>query len=287
MTPRLVRTEAVVEGRVEQRWTLVEDDDTPEYDPEHPPAVVGHPATRLTAAARLSGSARYTSDIAPPGTLQALVLRSPHAHARVTSIDLEAARAVDGVRVVVGPDDGPQFEGADVLTVEPGYAGAAVAALAADSPRAAARGLEALAPVYEELPFLVDMEQALDAQQLVEEPTEYERGDADAALAAADVVVVAAEYAVAAQMHNSMEPHCAVAEWRGDDLTVWSSTQGDLRGPLAARPLVRRGRRAGAGDLRVHGRRVRLEGRLRPRGHPRRRPGAPQRPRRAAGLLPP
>jgi CO/xanthine dehydrogenase Mo-binding subunit len=235
VTPRLVRTEAVVEGRVEQRWTLVEDDDTPEYDPERPPAVVGHPATRLTAAARLSGSARYTSDVAPPGTLHARVLRSPHAHARLTSIDLDAARAVDGVRAVIGPDEGPTFEGHDVLTAEPGYAGAAVAALAADSPRAAALGLEALAPVYEELPFLVDMEQALDAQQLVEDPTEYERGDADAALAAADAVVTA-EYAVGAQLHNSMEPHCAVAEWRGDDLTVWSSTQGiyEARSQLAS-----------------------------------------------------
>ena len=57
---RLIKTEAVVEGRVEERWTLVEQDDTPEYGDESP-APVGLPAERLTARARLNGSARFTS----------------------------------------------------------------------------------------------------------------------------------------------------------------------------------------------------------------------------------
>ena len=87
---KLVKTEAVVEGRTEVRWTLVEDDPTPEWDEDHEPSVVGEPATRLTAAARLSGSARYTSDVRLPGGLEAAVLRSPHANARLTSIQLEA-----------------------------------------------------------------------------------------------------------------------------------------------------------------------------------------------------
>ena len=49
MSPRLIKTEAVVEGRVEERWTLVEDDATPEYDDANPPAVIGTPAPRVTA----------------------------------------------------------------------------------------------------------------------------------------------------------------------------------------------------------------------------------------------
>jgi CO/xanthine dehydrogenase Mo-binding subunit len=221
---RLVKTEAVVEGRTEERWTLVEEDPTPEWPADRPPDVVGQPATRVTAAARLTGSARFTSDVHLAGQLEAAVLRSPHAHARLASISLDAALALPGVRVVVGPGDCPQYDGGDVLFEEPPYAGAAVAAVAADTAQAATDALIALDPVWEPLGFVTDLEQALENQTFQDDPVEYERGDAEAALAAADLRIEAA-YEAPAQMHNSMEPHCAVADWRADGLTVWSSTQ--------------------------------------------------------------
>ena len=87
--PRLVKTEAVIEGRVEERWVLVDDDDTPEWKQDERPPVIGREATRLTARARVAGSARYTSDVDLPGKLEAQVLRSPHANARLVSIDLD------------------------------------------------------------------------------------------------------------------------------------------------------------------------------------------------------
>src|SRR5436305_4759657 len=153
----LVKTEAVVEGRTEERWTLVEDDSTPEWEVDARPPVIGEPATRLTASARLTGSARYTSDIRLPGQLEAAVMRSPHAHARLVSISLDAARSLPGVRAVIGPGDCPAYEGGDVLFDEPPYAGAAVAAVAADTPRAAADALIALDPVWEPLGFVTDL----------------------------------------------------------------------------------------------------------------------------------
>ena len=91
--PRLVKTEAVIEGRVEERWVLVDEDDTPEWSPDERPPVIGRAAPRLTAQARVTGTARYTSDVKLPGMLEARVLRSPHANARLLSIDLDAARA--------------------------------------------------------------------------------------------------------------------------------------------------------------------------------------------------
>jgi CO/xanthine dehydrogenase Mo-binding subunit len=226
---KLVKTEAVVEGRTEERWTLVEEDATPEWADGATPRPIGEPATRLTAAARVSGGARYTSDVRLPGQLEALVLRSPHANARLISIDLDAARAVQGVRCVVGPEDSPLFDGDPVLTDRPQYAGAAVAMLAADSRAAADAGLEALAPEWEPLGFVVDLDQALERQDFIEPPSESERGDVEAALKAAPTVIEA-EYLAPAQMHNSMETHCAVADWRADGLTVWSSTQGIYQG---------------------------------------------------------
>jgi xanthine dehydrogenase YagR molybdenum-binding subunit len=230
VSPRLIKTEAVVEGRVEERWTLVEDDATPEYDDANPPAIIGTPTPRVTAKLRLDGSARYTSDIKLPGQLEAAVLRSPHANARLTAIDVEAARAVPGVRcVITAEDDLPTLDGDALLTAEPGYAGAAVAAVAAETAEAAAAALDALAPQWEELGFIIDIDAAADAQRFLEDPTEYERGDVDAALEGA-AQVVEEGYRVPAQLHNSMEPHCAVAEWRGEDLTVWSSTQAIYEG---------------------------------------------------------
>ena len=100
---RLIKTEAVVEGRTEVRWTLVEDDSTPEWPADQPPGVVGEPTTRLTAGARLSGSARYTSDMQLPRQLEATV------HGVLRTYDLpdlvalagrvQSVEAVDGAGV--------------------------------------------------------------------------------------------------------------------------------------------------------------------------------------------
>jgi CO/xanthine dehydrogenase Mo-binding subunit len=222
---RLVRSQVEMEGRYEERWTLVEDDSTPEYGDDEELAVVGRPHPRVSAAARVSGSARFISDIALPGLTHAAVLRSPHANARVTSLDLDAARALPGVRAAVGPGDVPDQSGRPVLTDAPAYAGAAVAAVCADTPDQADRALAALAPGWEPLPFVVDLDEGLARQEFTKDPSETSRGDVDAALEAA-AAVVEAEYRTPAQVQSPLEPHCAVAAWEAGTLTVWSSTQG-------------------------------------------------------------
>ncbi len=222
---RLVKTQVEMEGRYEERWTLVEDDATPEYADGEELAVVGHPHARVSAAARVSGSARFISDIDLAGMVHAVVLRSPHANARVSGLDRAAAEALPGVRAVIGPGDLPDRDGRPVLTDAPAYAGAAVAAVAADTPDQAERALEALAPEWEPLAFVVDLDEGLARQEFTEEPAETSRGDVDTALAAA-AAVVEREYRTPAQMQNPLEPHCAVAQWESGSLTVWSSTQG-------------------------------------------------------------
>ena len=84
------------------------------------------------------------------------------------------------------------------------------------------------------LGFVSDIDEAFERQDFLVDPTEHERGDAEAALAAADVKVEAT-YLAPAQLHNSMEPHAAVADWREDGLTLWSSTQAiyDARATVA------------------------------------------------------
>ncbi len=214
---RLIRTEKEVEGRYEEVWLVVDEDALDQW-PAGPREVVGRPATRVTGPLRARGEARYTADLRLPGMLDAAVLRSPHAHARVNRVDLSRALAAPGVRAAIGPGE------AHVLVDEVGFQGEAVAAVAADSYVEARAAVELVDVDWELLDPLLDPDEAVRRGQVVTEPSRYERGDVDAALDQADVVVEA-EYRTQTVLHNSMETHQAVCEWRGDSLDVHISTQ--------------------------------------------------------------
>ena len=150
--------------------------------------------------------------------LHAAVLGSPHARARVARIDLSRARAARGVRAAVGPDD------VGWLTHEPAYEGQPVAAVAADTEGLARAALALVDVEWEELEPLLDPDEAVRRGSLVGRARRYERGDLDAGLAAADVVVEA-EYRTQTLLHNPLETHQAVCEWRGEGVDVYVSTQ--------------------------------------------------------------
>ena len=236
MKPRLVKSQREMEGRFEDVWVLVDEDDEVEAWPEDAELdVVGKPAVRQDGLLRTGGTARYTVDVALPGMLHALVLRAPFARCRVKQLDIDAARATPGVRAVLGPD-GPFTMGGDpVLSAEPGWAGAPVAAVAADTAEAAAAGLAALAPELEALPPL-ELENGLTEQRFTQDPRETVRGDPDAALAGA-AVRIELTCETPAHVQTPLEPHAAVARWDGDSLTAWVSTQGmfDARRELGDR----------------------------------------------------
>ena len=236
MRPRFVKSQREMEGRFEDVWVLVDDDDDLETWPEDAElTIVGQPATRQDGPLRASGGARYTVDVALPGMLHARVLRAPVSRCRVVSIDLDAARRTPGVRAVLGPK-GPFTMGGDPpLTAEPSWAGEPIAAVAADTPDAAQAGLVAMALEFEERAQLL-LDEGLAEQRFTEEPREVVRGDPDAALAAADArVELTCE--TPAHVQSPLEPHAAVVRWDGDGLTAWVSTQGmfDARRELARR----------------------------------------------------
>ncbi len=216
---RLIRTEKEVEGRYTEQWVVVEgDDEALDQWPQGPREVVGQPAPRQDGHQRARGQAQYTGDLQLPGLLHAAVLRSPLAHARVKKLDLSRALELPGVLGAIGPDD------CHVLQTEPGFHGAPIAAVAADS---YSRAREALALVdleLEQLEPLLDPEEAVRRGSLHEEARRYERGDVDAAFANADVVVEA-EYRTQTVLHNSMETHQSVCRWEGDTLEIYISTQ--------------------------------------------------------------
>jgi CO/xanthine dehydrogenase Mo-binding subunit len=197
---------------------VVVEEDALEQWPPGPGAVVGRPAPRQDGYARARGEARYTADVRLPGMLHTALLGSPYARARVRRIDLAPAASAPGVRAVLAPGDAPS------LTNAPVYEGQPVAAVAADTEGEARRAVELIDVEWEELEPLLDPDEAVRARSLIGRPRRYERGDLDAGLAAADVVVEA-EYRTSTLLHNPLETHQAVCEWRGEALDVYVSTQ--------------------------------------------------------------
>ena len=249
---RLIKTEKEVEGRYTEQWVVVEEDEAIDQWPAGPREVVGRPAARVTGPQRARGQALYTADLKLPGMLHAAVLRSPFARARVKKLDLNRALEAPGVVGAIGPDD------CHVLSLEPPFHGAPVAAIAADTYGQARAALDLVKIDWEKLEPLLDPEEAVKRGQLVSEPSRFERGDVDKALAEADIVVEG-EYRTQTVLHNSFETHQSVCEWRGDALDVYISTQfiWGVRDEVASE--ARAAARQGARRLRVHGRRLRLE----------------------------
>jgi CO/xanthine dehydrogenase Mo-binding subunit len=203
--------------------------------------VVGRPTPRVDATERVTGRARYTWDVQLPGMLYARILRSPHAHARIVSIDTARAEALPGVHAVIhafkgnapwGSGDSEHERMAFNNPVR--YAGEPVAAVAAVDRHVAEDALELIEVEYEVLPFVLDAQEALrpGAPQLHEagnrsrnNPTIYERGNLEEGFAEADHVIEAS-YRSAHHNNAQMEPRVAVAQWEGRNLTVWTTTQG-------------------------------------------------------------
>jgi xanthine dehydrogenase YagR molybdenum-binding subunit len=236
MKPRLVKSQREMEGRFEDVWVLVDEEDEVETWPDDAElGIVGSPTIRQDGPVRASGAARYTVDVQLPGMLHAAVLRAPVARCRVTALDVDAARATVGVRAAIGPDAPLTMDGESPLTAEPAWAGDPIAVVAADTPEAAVAGIAALAATFEPLAPL-GLEAGLAEQRFTEEPRETVRGEPDAALEGADARVELT-FETPAHVQSPLEPHAAVARWEGDTLTAWVSTQGmfDARRELARR----------------------------------------------------
>jgi xanthine dehydrogenase YagR molybdenum-binding subunit len=177
--------------------------------------LLGRRISRLDGPAKVTGRARYTYDLKPQGMLWGKILRCPHAHARLKSIDVSAAEAMPGVRavrVIQGP-------GAEIQ-----WALDEVAAVAATSEALAEAALSAIKVEYEVLPHFVN-EEKLDQAPKVDAGPEETVGDPLAAMAAAEVKVKGT-YGMPLVAHNCLESHGQIVQWTGaDSLTAWCSTQ--------------------------------------------------------------
>jgi 4-hydroxybenzoyl-CoA reductase alpha subunit len=208
--------------------------------------VIGKPLRKVDGMSKATGTAVYADDIALPGMLHAKTLRSPHAHARIVSIDASRALALPGVHAVITGKDLPIKYGVIPWTPDENalavdkvrFVGDEVAAVAAVDEDTANAALKLVDVEYELLhsyqdPFesLVRHEPKIHEHSKagnVSKHVELAFGDVDAAAAEADLVVED-EYSFHGTTHTPIEPHCAVARFDPDAasglLTVWSSTQ--------------------------------------------------------------
>lgn len=202
--------------------------------PRHPGLlVVGHPVPRPDAPDKVKGTARYIEDLAFADQLHARVLRSPYAHARILRLETSEAAALPGVQAVMTARDVP---GANVIPVVKNdwpalaegmvnHVGEAVAIVAAETREAADRALAAIRVVYDPLPALLTIEDAV-AKAQVHTHWKLVRGDVDAVLARSDVRVTRATYRTPYQEHAYLETNGVIALPDGQGgLTVYGSMQ--------------------------------------------------------------
>ena len=185
---------------------------------------LGKETPRVEGPAKITGRAKFTSDVAPAGVLYGAIFRSKWPAAHVKSVNLEKAKAAPGIKAAILAHEG-EF---DVR-----YYGEDIAALAGTSKQAVLDALALIEVDAEPKAFVVKELDAVKAEapQVVAgkanltESAAKDTGDVAAAFAASAAV---AETTVSTPtlLHHCMEPHGHAVQWDGDELTAWSSTQG-------------------------------------------------------------
>lgn len=204
--------------------------------------VIGKNVRRIDAPSKVSGRLKYAGDMTMPGMLHVQVLRSPHAHARIVSIDTSAALAIAGVESVITSADVPGKDGFGVFVHDQPimargkvrYVGEAIAAVAAEDALTAKRAVAAIKVVYEQLAPVFDPDEAMlqgapvvhdYAPDNITKHIPIRVGDVEAGFAESDLVIEES-YSTQAIEHAYLEPEAGLAYVDHDDVvTVVSPSQ--------------------------------------------------------------
>ncbi len=185
---------------------------------------IGSRAKRIDGPAKVTGLAKYASDVQPEGWLYGMILRSKWPKAKITRINLENAMKVPGIKAAILVREGER-------TVR--YYGEELAAVAGTTRQACLDALRAIEVEATPLPFVVREEEAKDdsAPRVWEEkpnlskPRVNEKGEVDKAFEEC-AAVVEGFYTTPVQLHHPLETHGNTVSWTDEGLTAWSSTQG-------------------------------------------------------------
>lgn len=200
-------------------------------------SVIGTSVARHDLPGKLTGEAKYTSDISLPGMLHGKIVRSPHPHARIAGINTAAIDGMPGVHVVLTPFNVPEGRLAPdvpILDRVARYVGDEVAAVAADDEDLAEYAAGLIEVKYEPLPFVTTAREAVkpdsapvhsEGNLVGGEPLTLTRGDVDEGFEQADRIFNMS-FSTPAHSPAPLEPRAAVAAWEDGKLTVWKTTRG-------------------------------------------------------------
>ena len=218
--------------------------------------IVGTRPLRPDGVDKVTGRAKYGADTFAPGQLVGLVLRSPHAHAKIKKIDISKAEKLKGVKAVITSADLPDLTKGDrgmfdtlencMARGRALYDGHAVAAVAAIDAETARKALKLIKVDYQVLPHVTDVDEAMKPGAPIVQPhvrtvgmdpkptkasnvsqvTEFGHGDVEAGFARADVVVERS-YKTEQTHQGYIEPHACLASVGPDGQgELWVTTQG-------------------------------------------------------------
>ena len=218
-------------------------------DEARPYHIIGTPRPKVDAYGKVTGRALYADDIMLPRMVYGRLLRSPHPHARILSVDTRKALELRGVLAVLTGEDLPQKFGIlpssqDEYALAIGkvrYVGDPVAAVAALDPDILDEAMKLIEVEYEVLPALMSIDEALAHPEVkinddartdnIHKAVSYEFGDMEAGFAAADYIREDWLY-YEGNNHAPLEAHACVASWEpnpsdpvGGKVTLWTSTQ--------------------------------------------------------------
>jgi len=198
--------------------------------------IIGRRQPKIDAWERVSGKAKFASDIYLPGMLYAKILRSPYPHAKVVNIDVERAKALPGVKAVLTFKEVPSYRWhADmpILTDTARFEGDDIAVVAAVDEERAGEAIDLIKVDYEILPFVLDPEETMKPEApkvhpkgniIGGKPSTLQRGDVEKGFKEADLVYEG-NYRTPQLQHVTSEPRVCVAHWEGGKLTLWDSSQ--------------------------------------------------------------
>jgi CO/xanthine dehydrogenase Mo-binding subunit len=211
--------------------------------------VVGKGYPRHEAVDKVNGNAVYTDDMIVPNMVYGAILRSPHAHARVLSIDTSEAEKIPGILGVLVPDDVSAIryncsgtppsplvvKDERILTDHPLHVGDRIAAVAATSPRLCREALSRISVVYKPLPPLFDIDRSIEKKAPLLHPEtsdsnifkkiEAHQGDMETGFGASELVMEG-DFETPGIFHVCLETVGCICDYsREGKVTIWSNSQ--------------------------------------------------------------
>ncbi len=203
-------------------------------------ASIGQPIDRVDGRLKVTGRAKYAAEFAVPGVVHAVLVQSTIGAGVITSLDITGAKAMSGVLAVITPENAPKLplKGGAQMARAPLlqdmnvlFNGQHIAVVVADTLERANDAASRVRVQYRHDEPITSMDAVLDQAYMPknfrngERPADSMRGNPDLSFSAG-AAQVDATYVTPMEHHNPMEPHATIARWDGDQLTVWTATQG-------------------------------------------------------------